>query len=147
MSPFVRALDLRHLFSLHEKIFPRRHPAPGIKDSSVTGRAGYHGVNRSSHVLSFARDGKQSRFFYGNDAQKTLEEIKGDAHRISRGVRFATEENDCLARENDRHASARTSPGTGATGTSERSPSGATLSKRLRNGRSNLLKPSLTRRL
>src|SRR5215468_911653 len=29
---------------------------------------------------------------------------------------------------------------------SERSPSGATLSKRLRNGRSNLLKPSLTRR-
>src|SRR5262245_50761919 len=79
--------------------------------------------------------------------KKTLEEIKGDAHRISRGVRFATEENDCLARENDRHASARTSPGTGATGTSERSPSGATLSKRLRNGRSNLLKPSLTRRL
>ena len=68
-----------------------------------------HGVNRSSHVLSFACDGNQSRFLYGNDGQKMLEEIKSDTHRISRGVRFATE-------ENDRHASARTSPGAGATG-------------------------------
>ena len=65
----------------------------------------YHSVNRSGHVFSFACDGLPISVFYGNHDQKTLEEVKGDAHRISRGVPFATKENDSHARENDRHAS------------------------------------------
>src|SRR5262245_21771248 len=74
---------------------------------------------RSDHVLTFAGDG--FLFSYGNHAKKPLEEVKGGAHRISRGVCFSTKENHRLARENDclasdynRHASARTSPGGGA---------------------------------
>ena len=47
--------------------------------------------------------------FYGKHAQKTLEEIKSDAQRISRGIPFATKENDRHARENDCLASARNS--------------------------------------
>src|ERR1700752_304175 len=50
----------------------------------------YHSVNRSGHVFSYAWDGLPISFFYGNHAQKTLEEVKGNAHRISRGVPFAT---------------------------------------------------------
>ena len=102
---------------------------------------------RSGHVFSFACNGLPISFFYGNHAQKTFEEVKGEAHCISRGVRFATKEEDRHARENDRLANTGPSPGDGAANSHQRNLGSHRKLRRRMSSRCSPLSPQTPREL